>query len=155
MLKSNTIFLHQGGEITHNYYLHSGIIKVYNDEQGENISINLLSGKMLLPFDNFSNKTSFVNLKTMEDTTLYAISNVNYRKLQEYNPIFNKIVEQELHNLMRTMVNRTLILLGKGVAERLKIALKYYPCLQRLSDIEVGHFINASAKRVGEIKKDV
>lgn len=92
---------------------------------------------------------------TLEKTILYKISNDDFRQLRRTNSEFNQIVEKGILYMMDSLIYRSLAILKKEAIDKYKTALKYYPCLNRMSNVAIGHFINIAPETVGRIKKSI
>ena len=120
--KENTVFSIAGSVATHNYYIESGVLKIYNYDADKDIEtiVSLASaGDSLLPYRGVNIIPAMFNIAVVKPVKMRLIDAKNWNNLAKTEPL-DELLQEHLiiviNRLQKNQSNKILIYCGRTIA---------------------------------------
>ena len=154
--KKGEILLKSDVVPTHNYFIETGILKVYtvDEERMETINHAFLCGGnpiLSLNWTNINIRTIY-NIEVIKNANIYSINANNWNKITQEKPLINEIVSHDVNRMFEVLIKQRIINSKPDTTTRYKLTLKMYPFLTQINDDDVGSLLGVSARSVRTAK---
>ena len=162
-LKKDTIFHSAGGFANENYYLETGMMKIFvvnNDISEESIVAFVKDGTALLPYKgNHTQTPKMFNIQTITDAVMHSISKDNWEIIRKEKQILDEIIHYDSIRVSNIMGELALIKSISDAKKRYEKALQKHPFLNQIKYEDVASYLGITTRTLinittNQIKKN-
>ena len=155
-LKKGIVFNTAGSFPTQNYYLETGIVKAFinNEDKQKEVIIGFLSSDAaIFSYRGSWNKApSLYNLEVIVDADVYVINSKNWDTLAKQKPVMNQFLQIGVHWVLKSFAEYIKINSYPTALERFIEYKKIYPFLSALNNEIVASFMGVSPRTIADVK---
>lgn len=153
-------FLLSGNEYCkHIFFVEKGLLRQYSiDSKGKEHILHFAPESWLLADreSTFFNQPSKYYIQALEDTRVTMIDDVSFKKMEEDIPNFSDFNQRMLHNNIRSLQNRIMMLLSENAEERyLQFTTTYPDVLLRVPQLMVASYLGITPESLSRVRKEL
>jgi len=153
-------FLLRGNEYCkHIFFVEKGLLRQYSiDAKGKEHILHFAPESWLLADreSTFFNQPSKYYIQALEDTRVTLIDDISFRKMEEDIPNFSDFNQRMLHNNIRSLQNRIMMLLSENAEERyLQFTATYPDVLLRVPQLMVASYLGITPESLSRVRKEL
>ncbi|QQR99118.1 MAG: Crp/Fnr family transcriptional regulator [Sphingobacteriales bacterium] len=157
--KKDEFLLRSNEYCKHIFFVEKGLLRQYSiDSKGKEHILHFAPESWLLADreSTFFNQPSKYYIQALEDTRVTMIDDVSFKKMEEDIPNFSDFNQRMLHNNIRSLQNRIMMLLSENAEERyLQFTTTYPDVLLRVPQLMVASYLGITPESLSRVRKEL